>query len=181
MSGKYLQYDGETGKKRTVNGGSGGASSFSELEDVNFSDLQNGQVPKYNSTTQKWENANESGGGHTYSTTEHVIGTWIDGKPLYEKVLQNTMPTVTTDGTFVNAQIDISDTNIDYPVNFVVNMYMSSQGQYYILPYLNNSGRIAKAFVTSNSRDKLITLVSNGTAFSELSVKIILQYTKTTD
>lgn len=28
-----------------------------------------------------------SGGGseHTYSTTEHVIGTWIDGSPIYEK------------------------------------------------------------------------------------------------
>ena len=28
----------------------------------------------------------ESGGGsgHTYSTTEQVIGTWIDGKPIYE-------------------------------------------------------------------------------------------------
>lgn len=62
MAWKYVQYNGETGKRRTVEGGSGGASSFSELEDVDFSNLQNGQVPKYNSSTQKWENADESGG-----------------------------------------------------------------------------------------------------------------------
>ena len=63
MAWKYVQYNGETGKQRTVEGGGGGeASSFSELEDVDFSNLQNGQVPKYNSSTQKWENADESGG-----------------------------------------------------------------------------------------------------------------------
>lgn len=26
-------------------------------------------------------------GGSSYSTEEHVIGTWIDGKPLYEKTI----------------------------------------------------------------------------------------------
>lgn len=31
-----------------------------------------------------------SGGGasHTYSTTEQVVGTWLDGKPLYEKTFE---------------------------------------------------------------------------------------------
>ena len=33
------------------------------LTDTNISSPQNGQVLKYNSTSQKWENANESGGG----------------------------------------------------------------------------------------------------------------------
>lgn len=26
--------------------------------------------------------------GHEYSTTEHVVGTWINGKPIYEKLIQ---------------------------------------------------------------------------------------------
>ena len=26
-----------------------------------------------------------------YSTTEHIIGTWIDGKPIYEKVITKTL------------------------------------------------------------------------------------------
>lgn len=59
---KNVQY--KDGKMRTSEGGGGGGSStFAGLEDVSFNNLQNGQVPKYNSTTQKWENANESGGG----------------------------------------------------------------------------------------------------------------------
>lgn len=38
----------------TVTNGTG--STFAELGDVSLSNLQNGDVPKWNSTTQKWEN-----------------------------------------------------------------------------------------------------------------------------
>jgi hypothetical protein len=123
----------------------------------------------------------QGGYAHHYSTTEQVFGTWIDGKPLYEKVLESTMPTVATDGTFVNQHIDISDTDIDYPVSFRANLVLEQSGQFYFLPYSNNSGRIAKAFVTSNNNYKRITLTTDGIVFSEKPVKIILQYTKTTD
>lgn len=40
-----------------------GASSLAGLTDVNIRDVTNGQVIKYNSATQKWENDDESGGG----------------------------------------------------------------------------------------------------------------------
>lgn len=40
-----------------------GASSLSALSDTAISSPSNGQVMKYNSTSGKWENANESGGG----------------------------------------------------------------------------------------------------------------------
>lgn len=40
-----------------------GASSVSQLTDVDLTDLTNGQGLLYNSTTQKWENANIQGGG----------------------------------------------------------------------------------------------------------------------
>ena len=44
-------------------GGGGGATALTDLVDVAISNPSNGQVLKYNSTTNKWENANESGGG----------------------------------------------------------------------------------------------------------------------
>lgn len=44
-------------------GGGGGSSSLAGLSDVNLSSPSNNQVLKYNSTSQKWENQNESGGG----------------------------------------------------------------------------------------------------------------------
>lgn len=37
--------------------GAGSPTSFNQLSDVNLSNLQNGQVPMYNSTTQEFENA----------------------------------------------------------------------------------------------------------------------------
>ena len=55
MAWKNVQY--ENGRLRTSSGGSGGASNFADLEDVDLSNLQDGQVPKYNTTTEKWENA----------------------------------------------------------------------------------------------------------------------------
>ena len=42
---------------------SGGASALNDLSDVTLASPSNGQVLKYNSTTGKWENADESGGG----------------------------------------------------------------------------------------------------------------------
>jgi len=39
-----------------------GSSTFSALTDVSISNIQNGQVPKWNSTTSKWENDDEAGG-----------------------------------------------------------------------------------------------------------------------
>lgn len=36
-----------------------------------------------------------------FSETEKVVGCWIDGRPLYKKTIQCTMPQATTDGTEV--------------------------------------------------------------------------------
>ena len=46
-------------------GGGGGSSTLAGLNDVNLTSPSNEQVLKYNSTTRKWENADESGGGGT--------------------------------------------------------------------------------------------------------------------
>lgn len=43
------------------NGGSGGASDLDDLDDVEITNPTNGQVLKYNSVTQKWENKGSSG------------------------------------------------------------------------------------------------------------------------
>ncbi len=63
---------------------------------------------------------NYTGGGgnsmHIYSTTERVVGTWIDGKPLYEKTF-NTTVTIAIKNQWYNAD-DLSDLNIENLVSF---------------------------------------------------------------
>lgn len=41
--------------------GSGGASNLSDLSDVELTNLSDGQILQYNSTSEKWENADNQG------------------------------------------------------------------------------------------------------------------------
>lgn len=54
MSWKNVQY--KDGKLKTSEGGSGGSSTFAGLDDVNFTNLADGQIPKYDSQSEKWVN-----------------------------------------------------------------------------------------------------------------------------
>lgn len=59
-------------------GGSGGASTLAELSDTAISSPSSGQILKYNGTSSKWENANESSGGDTVTWTQvQATGTKI--------------------------------------------------------------------------------------------------------
>lgn len=96
MAWKNVQY--ENGKYRTNEGGGGGSSTFAGLDDVNFSDLQNGQVPKYNSETHKWENADESGGGGTVTDVQ------VDGVSVVNQQGVAEIETPDADGIEYNNQ-----------------------------------------------------------------------------
>ena len=171
MAWKNVQY--ENGKYRTSSGGGGGSSTFADLEDVDLSNLQDGQVPKYNATTGKWENANESGDtGHNYSTTEQVIGTWTDGKPLYEKVIDEVIP----DGNSVSNVASFSDIT----VRFIVNpMFIAPNGGGYIsYTWSNNTFTYA-----ATDQGIWVQRLSAGASTWTTGVKFrcVVQYTKTTD
>lgn len=91
MAWKNVQY--ENGKMRTSEGG-GGSSTFAGLDDVSFSNLQDGQVPKYNSTTEKWENGDESGGGGNVDDVEVNGVSVVDAQKIakiksYKEVTQS--------------------------------------------------------------------------------------------
>lgn len=87
--------------------GGGGSSTLSGLSDVTLSAPTNGQVLKYDGS--KWVNGAGGGSsGHTYSTTEQEIGTWVDGSTIYEKTYNTNL--VLTNGTWV--VVDSTQTNI---------------------------------------------------------------------
>lgn len=95
---KNVQY--KNGKYRTSDEGGGGASALTDLTDVNVSSPSDGQVLKYDSTTQKWKNENESGGGSVEDVT-------LDGTSVVngQGVAELTTPNVN----------DLKDTNISSP------------------------------------------------------------------
>ena len=103
--------------------------------------------------------------GDNYSTEEQVVGTWIDGKPLYRKVVIIDNPSNKT--TF---SID----NIDEPIN-VIWKQVHTSGVFF--SYNNDGKSISIIFFNPTSKNFEIA-ISN-----DFSGKIvaILEYTKTTD
>ena len=65
--------------------------NFGQLPRPTNPSSDNGKVVSYNSTLKNYELITPSGGSsHTYSTTEHEVGTWVDGSTVYEQTLTGT-------------------------------------------------------------------------------------------
>ena len=82
-------------------GGGGGATALTDLVDVSINSPSNGQVLKYNSSTGKWENANESGGGGTGTVTSITAGTGLSGGTITSSgtiAISSTFQTYINDG-----------------------------------------------------------------------------------
>ena len=108
-----------------------------------------------------------------YSTTEHVIGTWIDGKPLYEKTIDfGTLPNTTT------KQVDHGLTN--FVIRDLKGIAVdSSTNTTFPLPYVGGGA----------SFDSYINIYVDSTKINIMSFTdrrvfyayVTLIYTKTTD
>ena len=101
-----------------------------------------------------------------YSTTETRIGTWINGKPLYRKVITGT----TVDG---DSTIDISSLNIDLIVN--MEGVAGNSGDYKPINFYFYGYSIS-------SRYSFGTMyVWASTPYANLPFYLTVEYTKTTD
>lgn len=111
----------------------------------------------------------------SYSTTESVVGTWIDGKPIYRKVL-------TTDHLANDGSINVPHgiTNLGQLINCSFRWYDSEDGRWYNnVRYGSTTLYIEEGGVTPTS----VVLTSKGTNWSTRTsnVAIIIEYTKSTD
>ena len=118
----------------------------------------------------------QGGLAHHYSTSEKIIGTWIDGKPLYEITLQGT-----TSNTNVSQILDIVANNI--------NMIISCEGK---VGWKNSDGDTAtrnlNGYVDSNTYGDWGTNSANtyliimyGNYMKNQNYILTVRYTKTTD
>lgn len=128
-----------------------------------------------------------SGGSsaHNYSTTEQVVGTWIDGKPVYEITVEST---TTRDGSVSTTQ-SVSTGVSDIKELIDLRGAASYGANTAWLPFTFSDN--ASSGLT-NSRVKIIAVGNDGNVFFEIGnnyngancinkVIITIRYTKTTD
>lgn len=116
------------------------------------------------------------GGGtsmEAYSTEEQVIGTWIDGRPLYRKCFISTSPSAQGEiGTLVSLP-NIVPVNIygnlivGDDANFIVPINCAADGAYVFTWYFGGAIAMQQGHFDN--------------AFSGKPVNLVVEYTKTTD
>lgn len=158
-----IQYPG-------VGSGESSGLEISQLNDVKITPpLENGDKLVYDKEKGKWTNTTKY---HNYSTEEQVVGTWIDGKPLYEKTVYFGSGTLSNKASvsFENMNIDkimvISGTFED-TIDGQLSIPVSLDGTLHVGFYCNRRGILLTFSGAFNGR------ISNAYA--------IIQYTKTTD
>ena len=143
---------------------------------VNLIDSSTIRVVQNSNNISLASNANE------YSTTETVIGTWIDGKPLYRKVIEVT----SIDSAKNNYDVAISISNLNEIVNIGGTIKLSGMDTYKPITtiYTDSSSAVGSiySFSVYAITNSYISL-SYGSWWKEMFDKayIILEYTKTTD
>lgn len=151
-------------------GGSGGSSALSEMTDVTFTNLQANDILKYNGSV--WINDDNL---HEYSTEEKIVGKWIDGKPIYEKVIYENI----TDRNWNNIQMNVSIDNI---IKLKGILYQGNGHPYFIELQGNTYPNIDnRAMLLYKKDEKYISygVLYTQTDLSSAYLYIIIQYTKT--
>ncbi len=118
-----------------------------------------------------------------YSTDEKVVGTWVDGKPIYEKTIFSSFTNYTVgEYSFFNLPLDnvnitISidgmvnyDSNYPVPVNY---HFEDSSG--------NNMQLIATYYHRNTSSIKTLVYMASSTVYTNANYFVTIRYTKTTD
>ena len=125
---------------------------------------------------------------NNYSTEEQRIGTWIDGKPLYQKTFVSTNATVVAKTDFVIGTLTEFDKviNISPIIHWndsdgtvsLLNLYSGATGTNAMT--MNNTYIGSFCMYTSGANSGNITFANN-TNVSGIDFYITLQYTKTID
>jgi len=112
---------------------------------------------------------------NTYSTTEKKIGTWIDGKSLYRKVL--TVSRLPDTGEIL---ISTNVSNLETMVSMNGMMRNVESDRHFTLPNVSTSGDVFMvdlAYIGESNEVRVRT----GNNRSDYTAFIVIEYTKTTD
>lgn len=120
-----------------------------------------------------------------YSTDEKVVGTWIDGKPLYQKIVTISTASNITDTEQAENVVTISNVSIEN--GWIVGGYIDNgSGQMMSLPSTLYGAFDSIYYISVNLRTNsapqpnTIQVLCNRSALANKSGYVIIQYTKTT-
>jgi hypothetical protein len=111
------------------------------------------------------------GGAINYSTEEQRIGTWIDGKPLYQKTFVETTPS--------SANVDSEIISLSSDVEFVHNIigYVKTVSASVPINFSYASNDYVNVYYASSAN----TIQIKQSSYNSFPCYITIQYTKTTD
>ena len=111
----------------------------------------------------------------TYSTEEQVIGTWIDGKPIYRKTIPFTTATVGKHS--IKHGISNLDTVVD-----AKGTSKGSAGTFYVFPMSCAVDNVSAYSISIQDIDTTYLYFFRGTSITGTVVShVTIYYTKTTD
>ena len=145
--------------------------NYCEIGEVKFGKILKTQCIKYQITQN-----NISKDMVNYSLEEQVIGSWINGKPLYQKTIVGTIPAWNSNfATFTT--IEELDTLVQYH-----GFYINADDKISI-PYVNMLNTGKNYFISMFQRGNTIKIAfaENLTAVVGKTAYVTIQYTKTTD
>lgn len=111
-----------------------------------------------------------------YSLEEHVVGTWIDGRPIYSKTIY--IPALPNSDVPVEYKHNIE--NIDmcwFALNGCFAIWTTREKMSNPLPFMNYTG----ASIFLHDADKTVFKIKTTMDRTGLSAYVTLQYVKTTD
>ena len=175
--------DETTGKWREYASGGGGGASYTAGDGIDITNdvistekSEAGDIDKiidrYPTAGALVSIVNAFNKGDLYSADEKMIGQWIDGKPLYQKVVSGNI--TTTEWNTFNHNI----ANIETSVKIEAYLTMPNSRN---IPYVYTLGRTVANDGMMASFSPSNWGVNVSSAFSSGTVTAILRYTKTTD
>ena len=121
---------------------------------------------------EKLEELSNASSSTTYSTEEKVVGRWIDGRPIYQKVIE--IGAVSTSETIVQAGIG----NLKQVIDLRGGGHMNGTGPFLHFGFENSAGFCSCYY--DPGRNVVVSIVSTSN-YALKNAFAILEYTKTTD
>lgn len=121
---------------------------------------------------------------HHYSTNEQIVGTWIDGKPLYEVTVEVDNPTINSYSTKKYVEAPYSSSVIDFAKCVSCTVYDSTDSRWYTLPYermLSSENINIQAMRLSNGSFAMTAHWDSSNSYNVTKIRYTIQFTKTTD